>query len=262
MQPANDAPPRLWALLNFLAGFLICIVIVTLLLALAQKPVLATMIAAVKDWQTILAGFLAVLAAKLTVDAIGDQIAQTDRHEEDRRQRKNRAARAELPAALSLLTGYANNCLDLIKFIPFDGDERVLLPAETSFAIPSIPQEALATLRRCIETSDDTVYDAMATLLEKIQVQQSRLKNIAHDVIAPSNRIVTRSQLAGAAVDANEIFARINLMWDYARRDSETIRKTLVAADLINNLRFDDFREEDYPGIQDSLEFVARQSEE
>src|SRR5437763_10162209 len=66
------------------------------------------------NYQTFIAGILAFGGAWWTVRIIRRQITQTGKQELERRRRRNFAARAIMPAALSALCDYSEKCLKIL----------------------------------------------------------------------------------------------------------------------------------------------------
>lgn len=82
-----------------------------------QYPVNCWLFKILYDWQTLLAGALALCGALWTVKKIRDQIRQTEKITNDARKRDELAARSVLPLALSELANYALRCMRQINLI-------------------------------------------------------------------------------------------------------------------------------------------------
>lgn len=137
--------------------------------------------------------------------------------QEDQRKRKNFAARAVLPATLSELTAYINKCLDaLAEYL----DKRSEDESVSKFNRPSMPIDLINSLRDCVEFADDAPKARLAELIEKLQIQNSRLSLI--DLETPRlSMITTRQTINARIVDALDIYARIELLFPYSRRASD-----------------------------------------
>src|SRR4051794_8372567 len=97
------------------------------------------------NWQTLIAGMLALLGAYLTVKQIGRQINQANTSEERRRQREEDAAKAILPLSLSEIPAYCNECLQLLlRYVPAHGTVP-MVPAD--LVVPPIPVTAIEVLQ-------------------------------------------------------------------------------------------------------------------
>ncbi|UTW55341.1 hypothetical protein [Kordiimonas sp. SCSIO 12610] len=122
------------------------------------------------DWvyahETLSGSFIAAFAAACTVYIINKQIQQTQSIENTRRKNKLDAERAVLPHALSELTDYAKNSLELSKRMAKGENFH---PQRTN-----LPHVAIATLKKCIEFAPSPEKEKMAFILNELQVDQSR----------------------------------------------------------------------------------------
>ncbi len=178
------------------------------------------------QWETLLAGVLALVGAVLTVVKIREQIRQTSEIARDQRQRQARAARSMLPLALSELSTYAQGRLGTLFllhpcFRP-DGsfDQAQARTIASSWAPAALPENVLDIFKECIEFVDDDAAEALATLIREIQVQTSRLtQTIAWIRAAGQGLLVTASHIYRDFIDVAEILARVNTLFPFARGD-------------------------------------------
>jgi len=183
------------------------------------------------NWQTMIAGLLALAAALATIRLIRRQINQVTDLEQERRAREEAAARAILPLALSELTEYASDCIKLlVQYVPADGPIPNV-PAD--YKIPRIPENAIVTLQTCARFADENIVAQFANLLGKLQIQHARLRDLF-------SRSVQRQRMfnvegIGALIDAADIQARAGTLFDYARNDAQ-LRQLAPAQQLINSL--------------------------
>jgi hypothetical protein len=119
-----------------------------------------------------------------------------------------------LPAVLSELTEYSNACLNDIAVYR----DRMSQTGDTPrFNTRPIPASLINATRDCIETADDAPRRRLAELLEKLQIQNSRLSLIG--LVTPRvNMITTTDAINSRIVDALDVYARIELLFPYARR--------------------------------------------
>lgn len=265
--PTDDCGPRFWLAVKA-AQVLSALLF---LYAFAKANRLDGMLdAAAKwlyHWQTLVAGLLALYGAMRTVETVrrqisqnekasNDQLAQADRHQREHRERQHRAARAELPPALKSLDNYTTACLKLLRSVPLAGPGRILLKeGENVDAAPEVPPEALVVLRKCIETVDvESNYVALATLLEKLQIQNSRLQLTRAHIEPPTPSIVIRHTIESDAADLFEIRQRMNAIWVYARRLTDQIAEAITADSMKTDAFFQDFQADEYPHLAEMLE--------
>ncbi|MCR9270707.1 MAG: hypothetical protein NXH72_12020 [Hyphomonadaceae bacterium] len=136
--------------------------------------------------QTLIAGLLALAVAIRTVSSIRDQINLTQATEADRIKRRQRAARAALPATLSQIHRYAQDCINVVREL-----ERLHNDNASSqlLDVPNLPDSALAALSTTIESVDPRDAKKLAGLLAQLQVQNARLVEAVEDFkIEPGTR--------------------------------------------------------------------------
>jgi hypothetical protein len=180
------------------------------------------------NYQTLIAGFVALGGAALTVLAINKQIKSSQDQEDERRRRRNLAARAMMPAALSEICNYSERCMKiLLPLLPAAGEHRVTGRIQS---VPPVPTEALYTLRHSIEFGDDQVAEVIADLIRKIQIQHTRLVSTENRL--SSAQSVLRSNVLDYIVDALEVFARASKLFPYARRATDEPATATVKEDL------------------------------
>jgi hypothetical protein len=134
--------------------------------------------------------------------------------QDEQRRRKHFAARALLPATLSELGDYINACLDAL--LDYRGNMS-RTGATPRFVAPPMPISLINAMKDCVEAADEAPRKRMAELLEKLQIQNSRLSTIGLET-PRVNMITTTHTINSRIVDALEIYARVDLLFPYARR--------------------------------------------
>jgi hypothetical protein len=207
----------------------------------------------VDRYQTLIAGLLALLGAWWTVNKLSEQIRQTAQIETDRRDRLNLAARTVMPAALSALVEYATICLKFLN--QFHPDEYGVITPTPGVSPPSVPTEAILTLRDCIQFGDYSAAELIADMISKIQIQQARLVDILQ-FASEAGGIITQRNIDTYVVDALEVIARASKLFPYARRDLNGSPATPTVDDIRRaaRLRGIDERREDVYALIDRWE--------
>src|SRR5689334_8477941 len=100
----NDDPWHIWLALGFCAGFA-GTGLVAFCLLWSETTNLLT------QYQTLVSGMVALVAAALAGWPVLKQVAQSKQQEEDRRARRYRSAKAVLPLALMQISAYAKKCI-------------------------------------------------------------------------------------------------------------------------------------------------------
>lgn len=176
-------------------------------------------------WQTFLAGALATGAALLTVSQIRAQIRQANEARQDEIRRQNDAARAVLPFTLSMISDYGEESMQALGAAI---RERALGPPNTLTAVPGLPNlpaGILDAMRDNVEAADPALVDEIAALLQWLQIQHSRLRDLREGTLVSSRvPIITQHWLQDRAIDAAELLVRTDRLYPYARREPHHTR--------------------------------------
>jgi hypothetical protein len=169
------------------------------------------------EWQTLIAGLLALAGAWWTVSAIRDQVAQTQEAEREHRLREERAARAMLPLALSALVEYALDCIRLIEHYIPTGGTAVRSVSDGGLVAPRLPDEALEPLQAVVRHSDDEIAKQVATIFGKLQIQRARLLGLIGRSLRDASCPMSVPEGFDAVFDAADLHAYTVRLFEYAR---------------------------------------------
>jgi hypothetical protein len=177
------------------------------------------------QWETLVTGIGAVVAAFFTVRHLREQISQTQKLAEDQRQRRARAARATLPLALSQLAQYATSCIkglyDLRPYFQADHSMDDLVQRAKKCAAwesPSLSDDVLNSLKECIEVIDDEPAQAIIQLIRHLQIQRSRLQEyISRACLNDNTHLVSLLNIEHGMCDAAEVHARTSTLFPFSR---------------------------------------------
>ncbi|GGJ25281.1 hypothetical protein [Neoroseomonas lacus] len=173
-----------------------------------------------KDWQTLVSGVAAVLAAGCSVYFLSKQIRQADWHERARQRRRFAAARAILPLTLSQACDYAEMAIrELAPLVP----AARMAPVPVNFSRPEPPPELVASLERMIEATDDP---ALIVVLSEIIIEmQVVAANIRQLVTVGRARTTDAQNIQAYMARAATIYARAEHLFPYARGEHATVGK-------------------------------------
>ncbi len=176
------------------------------------------------QWETLVTGFAAVVAAGVTICRLNAQIKQAGDLAAEQRRRKARAAQAMLPLALSELGEYATACIaGLYSLRPcFTGDGGLDRSAATNelakWSPPTLPENVLSLLKDCIEFCEDRPAEAIRDLVRHFQIQHLRIvEDIARLRLNDGVRLLLWANIEQAIQDAAELYARGALVFPFAR---------------------------------------------
>lgn len=140
------------------------------------------------EWQTLLVGLLAVLAAYVSIRQVRKQISQASQLHDAELSRRHNAIRAVTPLALASISDFCRSVVDHVasEIERREGDnfDQALddivegTEPKKQFSPIVIPNDIIATLQEFIETlSDGSNVRHMAELVSSIQILQSRFND-------------------------------------------------------------------------------------
>lgn len=179
------------------------------------------------EWDTVIVGFTAVVAAFFSVRAIRQQMNQERDHREDDLRRQAYAARAVLPLALAALNRYAQGCIDqLISALNLDPQAL----STHNFDFPVLPSDLVQPIQDCVRFANGGKQEELADLIAELQVQHSRLIEFAHPT---PGLLRLRFTLIDYCCDSIELSGRISALYDYGRRKPDGEIQGLVGVAMI-----------------------------
>lgn len=163
---------------------------------------------AMKEWQTLLTGVLAVATAAFAGAIVMRQIRQTQDLEDQRCARRYRAARAMMPEAMSRICAYSNDSYLALKSQWFIAT-TVEIDASNN-PVPSAPvlnTEMFEDIKLVIENlASDRSAAAYIQLLSDLQVHQTRWSGRLQEIADPMS-VVPTVEFEHEMVEAAELYA-------------------------------------------------------
>lgn len=153
------------------------------------------------------------------------------------RKRKSVAVRAILPTVLVEVAHYAETCLDALTIF---GGRAISVSAVASpfsenrdvgFRRPEVPTSSLLKIQECIEHADEPYQKILAELIQKIQIQNSRLRLLEGQSEIVSHRI------RSSVVDTLVVYALCEKLFPYVRLETETAPDPLHSDEVIRAAR-------------------------
>ena len=177
----------------------------------------------IKAWQDLTAGILGVLGGAGAVIGVMYQIRHAQETEDERRERQMYAARSMMPHALASICEYAELCAAQLRAVVGEGSppkdpDRVTLPAR--FDLPRVSELPLSSLEQLLQFGDSPIQDRLSTLMDRLQIQQSRIANRSGHVV--DNAVFARWYYT-LIVDTLELHARASALFHFARRETDLI---------------------------------------
>lgn len=210
----------------------------------------------VDHWQTLIAGALAIAAAFIGGYFVNAQIQLARTQEADRLRRRHAATRATMSLTLSALMEYARLCGRALRVLYLSTRRTDVRTAEMeAFELPPVPADKIEALAQIIEAGRPDVGSVIARALNKLQVQDGRLRSSKAEVLDPHShmRSVPKIVLDDYILDAADLYARCEGLLDYAREESEEVGGEPSAVDLLRALTLMGFHEQSFDRVKATI---------
>lgn len=209
-----------------------------------------------KDWQTLIAGILAIIGAWATLRGVDRQINHLRSTEKEERDRKLFAARVALPDALSRLAEYAENWLSTARQVKggvYDRLNRSEYPAT-----PERPNDAIAEIKNALVAVDRPQAEFLAELLSWSQVHEARLRIIRKRISGGNVERIPNDRVVLAIVDAARLYALSVHLLPWSRRECIEIEKFALGEATRSALSLAKIFPEDSPDVYDMVGVYER----
>nr|WP_047170180.1 hypothetical protein [Sphingomonas sp. Y57] len=198
------------------------------------------------DWQTMITGILAVIAArwalhaaKEQVQVARDQIALSQAEADRDRNGRLRAARAGLPAALSSVCDYAmENAATIWKarpeVDPYQAEDPTAFQQwKLQLKLLTTPAIIITTAERVLElTADEQVASRLELLLRELQIFDARAREFR------VGRDVTNHEEAEFLLQLAGIYTLAGTLFSYGRGERPSAAPLPTLADVSSTLLF------------------------
>lgn len=181
----------------------------------------------VKDWQTMIAGVLALTGAWATVASVNRQIRHNSAVEQRRRADEARAARAVIPLALSELSFYSSRCIKVLAAL--DGQVDGVVFRRTAKELPTAPSDLVGSFKGAIRFSEGDKQEQISDLLAWFQVHEARLATLRLSGSAQEDLTLGIPDLI---VSSAELHARATKLFHWARGDLERFPRSDILASV------------------------------
>jgi hypothetical protein len=166
-------------------------------------------------WQTINAGFLALISSLIAFNISKFRDSQ-------QRRRQFVAARAFLPHALSELTSYCRAssivlCEAYERTTSHDPRQETPLLA----VVLELPTEYKDVFRNCIGFAESEVADNLATILIKLQIHNSRIKELERSFSSNSHTVITKHNVMSYLFSLGQLQAQVNKLFGFSRSEED-----------------------------------------
>jgi len=206
-------------------------------------------VARLRAWQGLEAGLIAIVAALIGAYFVFRQTTELRRQESERLSRLHSAARAVLPLALSSLTDYCDVVAESLSKSHSSGYRQIIVPTHP-YSPPQFEVGAITALRDVIESANPIIGERVASVISDVQILASRLGGLALAARPMSRTVPLRHNAIQLILNAATIHARVSILFQYARRETEDPPpKFPNAAQLISSINLLGFDEDFEPDL-------------
>lgn len=192
----------------------------------------------VSDWPAWVQAVGSIAAIMAAIWIAQWQASRERLKDDELRLRRERAARAVTPLALTQICAWAEETISSwreaahrIQADPFErafgegmGESGVPDPADVVFS--KVPDSAVRDIQAMIEACSKEEAKPYVALLQVLQVQQTRAAGYVADINSPRSAMAAEYCL-GQVVETAEVYARASELFDHAR-DEEAQNETPV----------------------------------
>ncbi len=189
-----------------------------------------TLLHTIREWQTLIAGVLALLAAWATIASMQKNAQSADKRFREQRISAGWAARSRLPDAASTILEFLQR-------------SQVLLLSQEDLEIQNIyPRQELAIVQNAIEFADPQSAQQLHNLAIKMQVYRSRMRDF--------NGTEGSSNWIDREVETAELYAIASRILDYARGAVDIVNdapysSTEILSGLRQSIGFSDYLDQE-----------------
>lgn len=248
---ANDT--NLFFYLGFVAGCAATVFAMAAVLALAFAKI-DGVYAFLEEWQTLISAIIALGAAVPTVRLLSQQITLEHSRASDQIEREQFAAKTALPAGLVGITDYANTALHALREIETLFNDHDWAAAPENYrppALPILPAEAVRLLEAAVKSADGANREALAWVLRRLQIVNSRLENSVS--FRRPREVLIRHGWSSLVTDFLEFKIRASKLFAYARGETDLIDGTISEEELLAAALSSDIETGDYPSLDDAI---------
>lgn len=192
-------------------------------LMLVITPACNSIWCGLKEWQTLISGVLALIAAYLTISPMRRQMKQLQEVE-----------RLLLPFSSSEICDYATQSaklfLDLIDF-----ENGTILPVTDTIEIPALPAKAIDNLQKFSSSAPSEMAHATHKLIGKLQVHHARQTKQLAEIRKGDD--INRGTLDELVIHAITIYCMTYPLFRYGRSATNEEISEIDYADLQSAIR-------------------------
>ena len=187
------------------------------------------------QYQTLIAGVIALVAAAVSFWMIYQQILQARKFAEEENDREQRAARPILSFVMVSLLNYSQHCYKVLRL-----SYRDLIPNSNGFVpyprldgeIPNVPAGVFEAIKENLKYGTPSAISVLSRLLSKLQIQNSRMLQLKDN--ESKDEFHSLRELHVYAADSLELITYCVRMFAYSRSEIDEVDTEINSGHLIH----------------------------
>lgn len=190
------------------------------------------------EWETLVTGFIAMLAAIITVLEMQEQIEVQVSQAKEQQKRQEFAARSVLPLQVVSVAGYVESCkkflIALLKKNVNTFDMNLAKEILKEHTFQKFNDDFVAIVQKCIEYSHCDNAKELSYFIISLQIYNSRIDELIKNIEEESNCIILRSNIYEYCENTTEMKVRCDNLLKFSRSEGgyEVTSETKVRAFL------------------------------
>ncbi len=197
------------------------------------EEILCSFIGGLKEWQTLAAGVLALIAAGVAWKQLNHQREESERLQSGR----VRACKAILPVDLDIFTDYLQECYKIaatLRCMRLNADRRDTVDLH-ALKTPRIPDRIMANMQMLIEHLDEDDASILIKVVQVYQVQNARFRGKLEHRDETWSTEATWLDFNEACRDLVFLYILTGNIWPFARRKKEKIPPLKFSEQEVDN---------------------------
>ena len=207
------------------------------------------------DWQTLIAGLIAIFAAVIGATAVVCQTRQAKVQADQQSQARFLAARVTLPHRLTVICDYAERMTkELVRLHNGAIPNHIIDP----FRCPAIEVGLVEQLEKAIAViPDPRVNGLLADVIGEMQILGSRAKQLP-DLMKNQNFVGLKTNLEDYILQSVQLHLMAGNLFPFARREVDSVPEEILWDAVRTKMLFLDIHESSFPQLYKT---IARRSE-
>ena len=185
--------------------------------AIVRNPTRRHLMILLYNWQTQVAGFLAIAAAMLGVAAVIYQTSESHRAEKERRVRRGSALKSALPMFLDMIAQYLTNSVEAYSTMRRANSGS--LATRVLVQVPVLNEIIISNIVDYIETVGQAEGRGLILLLRGLQIHRARAREANRRSVDEYALLPWSQNVVSRIVDTAELYSRCDKLFVYARAD-------------------------------------------